>query len=133
MYPEDVVFLIPITAIIMGIALVIFVLYLSYRRHSEALRFAHLERLAAIQKGIELPPATPSSRLEVELRELPSRRRTAGLTLLFVGAAITVAMWGSDSPAYWWGLVPMAIGVAQILASLLDRGLATPRPRPPAP
>jgi hypothetical protein len=131
MYPEDIVFLIPITAIIMGIALVIFSFYLSYRRNSEALRLAHLERLAAIQHGIELPPATPNSRLEVELRELPTRRRTAGLTLLFMGGAITLAMWGSGCPAYWWGLVPMAIGIAQILAFLMDRSSATPRP--PAP
>ena len=35
--------------------------------------------------------------------------------LLFVGIAISVALYNTQRQAYLWGLVPAAVGVAQLL------------------
>jgi hypothetical protein len=129
MVPEFVL-LIPLVSVVLGISLAMLALYLNYRKKTEALRLAHAERMAAIEKGIELPPPTVRP-LQVDAYTVRhgSRLRTSGLVLLFVGAAITVAMWQSGADGFLWGLVPAAIGAAQLVSSLLE----TREPRVPGP
>jgi peptidoglycan/LPS O-acetylase OafA/YrhL len=113
--------LIPVIAIIMGIGIGMFSLYLQYRKKRDMLQLHHAERMAAIEKGIELPTLPPEFFQETGRRELaPIRNRRIGLILLFLGIAIAVALWGTHIPAYWWGLVPAAIGLAFLLSSLLE-------------
>ena len=126
--PPDAVFvLIPLTGTVLGISLAMLAVYLHYKRRTEALRLAHAERMAAIEKGIELPPpAVRLSHVEEAPRSTVSRQRSSGLILVFVGAAITLALWQTGDGEFWWGLVPVAVGLAQLLSAVLE-------PRPPAP
>jgi hypothetical protein len=51
--------LIPIVAIVMGLGIGMLKLSLDYRKKREILQAHHAERMAAIEKGIELPPLPP--------------------------------------------------------------------------
>ena len=53
--------LIPITAIVMGIGIGMLGLWTDHKRKSQLLEQTHRERMAAIEKGIELPPMPPIS------------------------------------------------------------------------
>lgn len=119
---------IPIVAIIGGISYAAYLMYLRHGRQREMLQMHHLERMAAIEKGLELPPQSPFLAHERDCCEGYSGRSrhsrlSSGLTLLLVGAAITVAMWqtnGDDS--YWWGLVIVAWGLGRVASAYFDRG-----------
>ena len=138
MGPEHLAMLIPIISIILGLSLAMLMVYLKYRRDTEALKLSHAERLAALEKGIELPPPpSPLSQIQ-ELRESRRARisgqRTSGLVLLFAGLAITLAIWQSAGEDYWWGMVPGSIGLALLLASIIDaRDDRNASPPPPGP
>lgn len=121
--------LIPCVAIIGGIAYAAYAMHLKVRRQRETLQMYHLERMAAIEKGIELPPLPP------ELLHEPydgggyrggyrrRRRRASGVTLVFVGAAITVAMWQvNGNNSFWWGLIVVAWGLGRLVSDHLDGG-----------
>lgn len=113
--------LIPIVAIIMGVGIGMVSLYLDFRRKRDIFQLYHTERMAAIDKGIELPPLPPELIQDTRRPELaPSRHRRSGLILLFLGIAISIALWGTGVPAYWWGLLPAAIGLALLLSSVLE-------------
>ena len=118
---EMAAFAIPIVSIVLGIGFAMVQAWLSYRRRSEALRYYHAERLAAIEKGLELPPP-PAGLIEDRSPSEPGwvRHRRNGLILLGVGLAVSAALWGTHNRNYLWGLVPAAIGAAFLIASLLE-------------
>jgi hypothetical protein len=137
--------LIPIVAIIMGIGIGMLSVYLDFRRKRELVQAYHAERMAAIEKGIEIPPL-PVELLQVGMRREshPARHRRSGLILLLIGIAISGAMLSEGDRGAWWGAVPAAIGVALLISATLemrersagaDRGSAgsTPQPRPGRP
>lgn len=114
-------FVIPVIAIAGGITFAMFAIYLKFRRRRDLLQMYHAERMAAIEKGIELPPLSP------ELLHDPahgacsrSGRRYRGLITLLVGAAITLAMWAQGGHSFWWGLVIVAVGAGQLVTGLLE-------------
>ena len=125
---------IPIVAILGGISYAAYSMYLKYRRQREMLQMHHAERMAAIEKGIELPPMPAEIAHDPSLEihryyggaYAPTRRRYRGLITLLVGIAITVAMWQTDGDnSFWWGLIIVAAGLGQLLISSLesrDRG-----------
>ena len=122
---------IPFVAIVGGISFAAYSLYLRFRRGRETLQMIHAERMAAIEKGIELPPL-PSELLHDRYfgKGYPgdhSRwRRGRGLKMIFVGAAVTVALWQtSGDHSFWWGLVIVAWGLGRLAGDCLDaRGAA---------
>ncbi len=122
---------IPIVAIVGGIAYAAYSLYLRFRRQRETLQMVHAERMAAIEKGVELPPL-PSELLRdryygVGYRgDYPRWQRGRGLRMIFVGAAVTVALWQtSGDHSFWWGLVIVALGLGRLASDFLDsRGAA---------
>lgn len=122
--PAVVGVMIPIVALLMGGGLAMLALYLSFRRKSEALRLYHAQRMAAIEKGIELPPPPPEDQL-VDRVERGRRsyfvKRLSGLVLIFVGLTVTVAMWQSGAGgASWWGMMPAAVGAALLVSAIMD-------------
>jgi hypothetical protein len=122
---------IPMVAIIMGVGLGMLSLYLRYQRKRDMFQLFHTERMTAIEKGIELPPLPPEFFQDSRWPELtPIRHRRSGLILLFLGIAVTLALWGTGVTAYWWGLVPAAIGLALLLSSVLDARDLAKQPRP---
>jgi peptidoglycan/LPS O-acetylase OafA/YrhL len=123
---------IPMIGIIMGVSLGMVSLYLRYRTKRDMFQLYHIERMSAIDKGIELPPLPPEFFRDARWPELaPVRHRRAGLVLLFLGIAVTVALWGTGVAAWWWGLVPVAIGLALLLSSVLEARDLQQQPRPP--
>ncbi len=123
----DIALMIPIVAIIMGIAFAMLALWLNYRRKRELFQLYHAQRMAAIEKGVELPPLPGEIFEGLRPPSLTARTRAAaepsilghlrrGLTLLFVGIIIFVALiFTAGLDVAWWGLIPSAIGVADLL------------------
>lgn len=124
--------LIPIVAIVMGLGVGMLKLWLDYRKKREILRTHHVERMAAIEKGIELPPLPPqfyaaetSSTSADVLQQLKGRHPgltylRSGLVWLLVGIAISLALYaGHDDAdsrtAAWWGGLPIAFGLSKLL------------------
>lgn len=64
--------MVPITAIVMGIGIAMLGMWLDYRKKSEIYALHHKERMAAIEKGMDVPflPPEPAS-------APPARRRIA--------------------------------------------------------
>ena len=110
---------IPIVAIIMGIGLVMFSIYVDFQRKREILNAVHRERMAAIEKGIELPPLPPEifKPRDRGRGRGPARTLERGLLLIFAGIAIGVALWRTGKDAAWWGLVPVGLGLAYVISS----------------
>ena len=125
--------MIPIVAIVMGLGIGMLKLWLDYRKKREILQSHHAERMAAIEKGIELPPLprefygteTSSVPTEVFREELKGRHSglrylRSGLIWLLVGIAITVALYanhdlGEHRSEAWWGGIPIAFGLSKLL------------------
>jgi hypothetical protein len=114
--------LIPIIAIVLGIGIGMLWIYFDFRRKREVYQLYHAERMAAIEKGMELPPLPTDLFNDSRTREgRASRSRRRGLILLFLGVAICVGLWASGTGRIsLWGLVPAGIGLALLLSSRLE-------------
>ncbi len=129
--PEVIAIVIPVVSIVFGVSIGMLALYLDYRRRNNILKLYHAERMAAIEKGIELPPLPPEFfKSRATLEPPATRHRRSGLILLFLGIAIGGAMFGMGIPAFWWGMVPAAIGLALLISGLLE---AREQRKPPQP
>ena len=104
---------IPIIAIVLSFALPMLAIYLYYRKQKEIYTLYHQQRMAAIEKGIELPPM-PAGFLESG--RSPRRDLLRGLIWLFVGLALTIAIFvhGKHKEALF-GLIPVGIGMAYLI------------------
>lgn len=108
--------MIPIVAIIMGIGCAIMSMYFKYSKRKEMFALYHQERLAAIDKGIELPPMPPE--FFADDGQQPSRHGTllSGLIMAFIGLALGIALLfncGIDTALF--ALIPLGIGLALLI------------------
>ena len=106
---------------VMGIPLSMPIIYmaLDYHKRRRLMELHHAERMAAIERGMELPP------LPKELFETGrNRRRTTsllpGLVWFFVGVGILVAMQSISDEEAMIGLVPAGIGLAYLLYYFIE-------------
>ncbi len=124
---------IPIVAIVLGLGVAMLKLWLDFRKKREILQSHHAERMAAIEKGIELPPLPPqfygsevsSLTADVLNEQLKGRHQglrylRSGLVWLLVGIAISLALYadhdhGGSHAVAWWGGVPIAFGLSKLL------------------
>lgn len=117
--------LIPLFGIVfsMGIpgAIAIVWITLSHRSRQRLVELHHAERMAAIERGMDLPP------LPLELiRGRSSRRRTSllpGLVWTFVGLAVCggVALAGVESDLPWIaGFIPLGVGLAYLVYYFME-------------
>jgi hypothetical protein len=115
----NIVLLIPILAIVMSLGIPLLAIFLDYRKRRELFALHHQERMAAIEKGLELPPL-PDAFFDIESDKAdppsPHRKLLIGLVWLFVGMAVLAAYWLS----YWesltiFGLIPTGIGLAYLI------------------
>ena len=126
MNPAVIAVFVPIIAIIFGVAVAIVSIVGAHRQRMQRAEFRHRERLAAIEKGLELPGDPP------EIETAPSRRPRhllRGLVLVFGGAALTAAFrqgQGEDFP-YLYGLIPVAAGVAYLIYYFIEGRHEVPR------
>lgn len=115
----------PLTAIVLGIGIAILSTALRYRRRIRIAELIHAERMAAIAQGME-PPPLPAELLDgggrCRRNSTPDDYLRRGVLLLFVGVAIAIALLVSSRhpERAIWGLVPAAIGTANLLLYKLD-------------
>ena len=127
---EEIGVLIPLVAVFMGIGLGMVSVIAHYRTRVKALEQRHLERMAAIEKGIELPPELASDSVDDAGRskKSASRHLLQGLICLGIGAALLISSF-TIMPAELQ--LPAGVLLA-IGAALIIFYVATGRTKPPA-
>ncbi len=121
--------LIPLVAVFMGIGLAIVSVITQHRTRVKALEQRHRERMAAIEKGIELPPDLASDAGDVSGRQTKpaSRYLLQGLICLGIGVALLVSSFTiMPSELQLPGGILVAIGAALVIFYV-----ATGRTTPP--
>jgi hypothetical protein len=105
-----------IVAILTGLGLptaaLVLYLVLNYRKRLRLMELHHAERMAAIERGMELPP------LPIELIEGSRRRTTSllpGLVWFFIGIGVMIAMRATGESEGMIGLVPAGVGLAYLI------------------
>lgn len=110
--------LIPIFGMVfsLGLPLAALIVYivLDYRKRRRLLELHHAERMAAIERGMELP-AFP-----MELLASPRKRRRStsllpGLVWFFIGVGILIAMQSIADEEAMIGLIPAGVGLAYLI------------------
>jgi Domain of unknown function (DUF6249) len=120
MDPATLGVMIPILAIVLGIGLGVVQVIASHRQRVQRAEHRHRERIAAIDKGLEMPLDPPELPLD------PARNRSRyllrGLILVFVGATLTIALWQTDGIGQHWlyGLIPAGVGIAYLIYYFLE-------------
>ena len=119
--------LIPILSVTVSLAALIVWIVVWHRRRLHEVDCRHKERMAAIDKGVDLPP-DPLPQAE----QMPPRSRylLRGLIWLGVGLAITFGMHGllHAPPIGGVGWIPVAVGAAYLIFYLAE-GLRVSRPK----
>jgi len=131
---EDVVaLLIPITAIFMSLLIPIVYAVLDYRRRRDIVEAHHKERLAAIERGMDLPPLPESFYQSIK----PARRSSyllPGLVWLFIGIGLFIALGAVGGNLRNFGLIPAGVGLALLIYHAVEgrKRLPAPSEEPPA-
>jgi hypothetical protein len=120
--------LVPVLGVIfaVGLPLSIPIVYiaLNYRKRKRLMELSHAERMAAIERGMEVPP------LPLELIDGNSRKRRSsllpGLVWFFIGLAMVAGyllggdLGDGDELPVVFGLVPLGIGLAYLIYYALE-------------
>jgi hypothetical protein len=124
MKPDILGLLIPIIVIVMGLGYGMLAMYLNYRKRRDMFALYHQERMAAIEKGLELP-AMPDDFFREEGKSLAHASHgtlLAGLILLFLGLTLYVALRFLLPPSTAGGgdvslfaMIPGGIGMAMLI------------------
>lgn len=107
---------IPILGIILGVAIAIVSIIAAHRQKMQRNDMRHKERMAAIEKGLEIP-AEP---VEQENGKKSGSLR-GGLIQLGVGIALYIALRSvADDDVALFALIPAAVGLANLLFYFLE-------------
>jgi Domain of unknown function (DUF6249) len=111
--------IIPVVSIVFtiggSVAAVLVWMSLNYRKRRRLIELHHTERMAAIERGMDVPP------LPMELIAGRGRRRRSsllpGLVWFFIGLAIVGGQaMGNDEDMPWMlGFIPLGIGLAYLI------------------
>ena len=113
---EQMALLIPILGIVLGVSIAIVAIVTSHRQKQKRAELRHRERLAAIEKGIELPPDPDP---DAEPRKGSSLK--SGLIYLLLGVVLYVAIAGvAGDDLALFGLIPAAIGVGSLVSYFVE-------------
>lgn len=104
---------IPAIAVVMGLLLVIFALYLRFKREREE----QATMRTAIEKGVEIPKEFfTRSRSHACVTADSCLRR--GILWTAVGIAVVIALWWNEGPhTAAWGFIPLAAGLGLLIYS----------------
>ncbi len=124
---EQMALMIPILGIVLGVAIAIVSIVSSHRQKLKLAELRHRERLAAIEKGIELP-LDP----EPDADAGKGNSLKSGLSGLLLGVVLYFALREvADDDIALFGLIPAALGVASLITYFVEsrkKGGATARP-----
>ncbi|MGB5103419.1 MAG: DUF6249 domain-containing protein [Steroidobacteraceae bacterium] len=126
---------IPIIAIFMSLLIPIVFAIVDYKRRKDIVEANHKERLAAIERGMEIPSLPESFYQSLK----PARRSSyllPGLIWLFVGIGLFIALGAvAGEEVKYFGVIPGGVGLAFLVYYFVEgRKLppTTPDTRPPA-
>ena len=127
MNEEAIAVFIPIVAIIMSLSIPIVFSIVDYRRRRDIVEANHRERMAAIERGMELPVLPESFYQGIK----PARRSSyllPGLVWLFVGIGLFIALGAvAGEEVRYFGLIPTGVGLAFLIYYFVEG-----RKQPPA-
>jgi hypothetical protein len=115
MSEDTIAVFIPIIAIIMSLSIPIVFAIVDYRRRRDIVEAHHKERMAAIERGMELPPLP-----EAFFRSFNADRRPrpllTGMIWTFVGLGLFVALREvAGEEVAWFALMPIGVGLALLI------------------
>ena len=111
--------LIPLTAIFMGLLIPIVFAILEYRRRRDIVEAHHKERMAAIERGMELPPL-PEAFFD-PFRNRRPRHLLVGMIWFLVGITLFAALRAvAGESVMYFGLIPAAIGLAYLIYYVVE-------------
>jgi hypothetical protein len=111
--------LVPLTAIFMGLLIPIVWTVLEYRRRRDIVEAHHKERMAAIERGMELPPL-PDAFFN-PLRNRRPRHLLIGMIWFLVGITLFAALRAvAGEEVMYFGLLPAAIGLAYLVYYVVE-------------
>ena len=113
---EQMALMIPILGVVLGVGVAIVAIITSHREKQKRAELRHRERIAAIEKGMEIPPDPEP---DVEVRKGGSLK--SGLAGLFLGIVLYFALRQvADEDVALFGLIPAAFGVASLISYFVE-------------
>lgn len=114
---EDVVAIfIPIVAIVMSLSIPIVYMIVDYRRRRDVVESHHRERMAAIERGMEVPPLP-----EAYYKPRRPRHLLTGMIWLFLGIGVLVALGAlAGTDVGLLGVIPGGVGIAYLLYYFIE-------------
>lgn len=107
--------LIPIVAIVMSLSIPIVFAIVDYRRRRDIVEAHHKERMAAIERGMELPPL-PEAFFRSFSTDRRPRHLLSGMIWTFVGAGLFIALREvAGEEVAWFALMPIGVGLALLI------------------
>ena len=114
---EVLALMIPISMIVLGVAVAIVAIVTAHRRRVQRNELRHKERMAALEKGMELPPDP----IEAETGGKPGGGLRSGIGGILVGVVLYLALRGvADDDVALFGLIPAAVGVASLVSYIVE-------------
>ena len=113
---EQMALMIPLLGIVLGVTVAIVAIVASHREKVSRAELRHRERIAALEKGIELPPDPPEPEVDRKIGSLKSGIMGVLLGILLYFAIREVA----DASVALFGLIPAAIGVANLVSYFVE-------------
>lgn len=116
MNEDAVAVMIPIVAIVMSLSIPIVFAIVDYRRRRDIVEAHHKERMAAIERGMEIAPLPETFFMGLEKKRRPGAALLAGLIWFFIGIGLyagLAAVAGRDVASF--ALIPGGVGVAFLI------------------
>ncbi|HWS63725.1 MAG TPA: DUF6249 domain-containing protein [Steroidobacteraceae bacterium] len=124
--------LIPIISVTVSLGALIIWIVVWHRRRVREIDCRHRERMAAIEKGLELPPEP-----HVEAAQMAPRARYLLRGLIWLGVGLAITFGGRNwlqAPMGGSGWIAVAVGVAYLIFYFVEgRKTAGPKREEPAP
>jgi hypothetical protein len=128
MNEDAVAVFIPIVAIIMSLGLPMVFAWIDYRRRRDIVDAHHRERLAAIERGMEIPPLPEA--FYSPIRKRRSSYLLPGMIWTFVGTGLFIALGAVvREDVRYFALIPIGVGLAYLVYYFVEgRKLLPDRP-----
>jgi hypothetical protein len=115
MNEDAVAVFIPIIAIFMSLLIPIVYAIVDYRRRRDIVEAHHKERMAAIERGTDIPPL-PQSFYNPVPRSKGRAHLLTGMIWFFIGVALFIALGAvTGSEVRNFGLIPAGVGLAFLI------------------
>ncbi len=113
---EQMALLIPILGIVLGVGVAFIAIITSHREKQKRVELRHRERLAAIERGIEIPPDPEP---DAGTRK-PSTLRS-GVSGVLLGGILYFALYRVvNEDVALFGLIPAAFGIATLISYFVE-------------